>query len=229
MYSLSADLAPINLPRIQSWIDQGRIDPTRPITIRELADSRCIHQTREGAKLLAHGIAESPSPSPSGSSSSLGILKQPVHIVVSRASEKAIKAVEDVGGSVTTRYYTPAAIKRIMKREMHPFISSAWTKDSGSGELLRAAGVDSPDSSTEGEAKKISEGQVMKAMGFKYRLPDPTARRDIEYYRDPAKRGYLSHLLRPMEGPSLFFRSPLERKSSVGVQKEKVLPENRLW
>lgn len=135
-----------------------------------------------------------------------------------------------------TRYYTPTAIKRIMKREMHPFISSAWTKDSGSVELLRAAGVDGPvpggsstEGVTEGEEKKLSETQVMKAMGFKYRLPDPTARRDIEYYRDPAKRGYLSHLLRPMEGPSLFFRSPLERKSSVGVQKEKVLPENRLW
>lgn len=69
----------------------------------------------------------------------------------------------------------------------------------------------------------------MKARNYQYRLPDPTHRRDIEYYRDPAHRGYLAHLLKPMEGPSLFFRSPEERKSTAGVKKEKVLPENRLW
>lgn len=125
---------------------------------------------------------------------------------------------------MTTRYYTKPAIKRIMKREMHPFVSLAWTKASGSEALLKAEGIE-----LEGEGNQLSESKVMKAMGFRYRLPDPTARRDIEYYRDPAKRGYLSHLLRPSEGPSLFFRSPLERKSSVGVKKEKVLPENRLW
>lgn len=97
---------------------------------------------------------------------------------------------------------------------------------------MAAAGIEGSgagDAGGEGAAsEKISEVQVMKKMGFKYRLPDPTARRDIEYYRDPAKRGYLSHLLRPTEGPSLFFRSPAERgERSVG--EEEVLPENRLW
>lgn len=97
---------------------------------------------------------------------------------------------------------------------------------------MAAAGIEGSgagDAGGEGAASgKVSEVQVMKKMGFKYRLPDPTARRDIEYYRDPAKRGYLSHLLRPTEGPSLFFRSPAERgERSVG--EEEVLPENRLW
>lgn len=101
----------------------------------------------------------------------------------------------------------------------------AWTQGSGSPELLKAAGI----TAKEGGGNNLSEKEVMKAMGFTYRLPDPTARRDIEFYRDPAKRGYLSHLLRPLEGPSLFFRSPLERKTSAGVKKEKVLPANRLW
>jgi large subunit ribosomal protein L15 len=220
--SLSIDLAPINLDRVQSWIDQGRIDPARPITIRELADSRCIHQTREGVKLLAHSVGAAPA------------LRQPVHIVVSRASDAAIAAVEAAGGSVTTRYYTPAAIARIMRREMHPFVSMAWEQASGSRALMAAAGIEGSgagDAGGEGAGAasgKISELQVMKKMGFKYRLPDPTARRDIEYYRDPAKRGYLSHLLRPTEGPSLFFRSPAEREErSVG--EVEVLPENRLW
>lgn len=166
-------------------------------------------------KLLAHGTSASSAPA---------VLKQPVHIVVSRASAAAIAAVEAAGGSVTTRYYTPASIARILKRETHPFISLAWERTSGSEALLNAAGV-----STSPDEGKISESHIMKTMGFKYRLPDPTSRKDIEYYRDPAKRGYLSHLLRPQEGPSLFFRSPVERKSSVGVKKEKTLPENRLW
>ncbi|RLL94316.1 hypothetical protein CFD26_100378 [Aspergillus turcosus] len=203
------DLAPANLDRIQEWIDQGRIDPTRPITIRELAKSRCIHQTKDGVKLLG-----------CGASAEGNVLKQPIHIVVSRASASAIAAVEAAGGSVTTRFYTRSAIARIMKRETHPFISTAWSPESASDALLKAAGL---------EAQDLTESNVMRELGYKYRLPDPTKRRDIEYYRDPAHRGYLSHLLKPSEGPSLFFRSPAERKSSAGVKKEKVLPENRLW
>ncbi|GFF43941.1 50S ribosomal protein L15 [Aspergillus udagawae] len=203
------DLAPANLDRIQEWIDQGRIDPTRPITIRELAKSRCIHQTKDGVKLLGRGA-----------SAEGNVLKQPIHIVVSRASASAIAAVEAAGGSVTTRFYTRSAIARIMKRETHPFISTAWSPESASDALLKAAGL---------EAQDLTESNIMRELGYKYRLPDPTKRRDIEYYRDPAHRGYLSHLLKPSEGPSLFFRSPAERKSSAGVKKEKVLPENRLW
>jgi large subunit ribosomal protein L15 len=188
-------MAPVNLERIQEWIDQGRIDPTRPITIRELTHSRCIHQSKDGVKILG------------GSSTAL---KQPIHLVVSRASSSAIEAVEAAGGSLTTRFYTRSAIRHILRMESHPFISLAWSAESGAPE-------------------DVSEAKVMDTLGLKYRLPDPTRRRDIEYYRDPAHRGYLAHLLKPMEGPSLFFRSPEERKSAAGTKKEKVLPENRLW
>lgn len=248
MDSLSLDLAVVNLSRIQEWIDQGRIDPTRPITIRELAHSRCIHQAKEGVKVL-------------GGSDAASALKQPVHMVVSRASMSAIAAVEAAGGSLTTRYYTHDAIRRILRDETHPFWSAAWSTQSGSEALTRAvaetanAEVVPPSTTTttttttsassstttipSGETTTttrnaagpgaLAELHIMKMLGLKYRLPDPTKRRDIEYYRDPAHRGYLSHLLKPMEGPSLFFRSPAERKSAAGVKKEKVLPENRLW
>ncbi|KAJ5204472.1 54S ribosomal protein L10 [Penicillium cinerascens] len=198
------EMAPVNLERIQDWIDQGRIDPTRPITVRELTKSRCIHQHKDGVKVLGGGE---------------GILKQPIHLVVSRISSSAITAIEAAGGSVATRFYTRSAIRHIMAKESHPFISMAWAAESGSQDLLKA----------DGAPEELSEANVMKERGFRYRLPDPTRRRDIEYYRDPAHRGYLSHLLKPMEGPSLFFRSPEERKSTAGVKKEKVLPENRLW
>ncbi|KAL4782003.1 ribosomal protein L18e/L15P [Aspergillus varians] len=239
------DLAPANLDRIQQWIDQGRIDPTKPITVRELAQSKCIHSPKEGVKLLARGITTNTTPSSTspttaepqsqsaaeeqeGEQEEVGnasrILKQPIHLVVSRASASAIAAVEATGGTVTTRFYTKAAIARIMKRETHPFLSASWAAESGNAALHAAAGLEI--SSADGAA---TETKVMNAQGFKFRLPDPTKRRDVEYYRDPAHRGYLAHLLTPLEGPSLFFRSPVERKSAAGPKKEKVLPENRLW
>jgi large subunit ribosomal protein L15 len=47
-------MSPVNLDRIQSWIDQGRLDPSKPITMKELHKSRCIHGVkRHGVKLLA--------------------------------------------------------------------------------------------------------------------------------------------------------------------------------
>ena len=47
------DITPINLDRIQSWIDQGRLDPSKPITLKELQESRCLHGIKDGVKLLA--------------------------------------------------------------------------------------------------------------------------------------------------------------------------------
>lgn len=52
--SFKIEMSPINLDRIQSWIDQGRLNPDEPITMKELAKSRCLHGVkRHGVKLLA--------------------------------------------------------------------------------------------------------------------------------------------------------------------------------
>ena len=80
----------------------------------------------------------------------------------------------------------------------------------------------------------VAEGEEGKEEGegkkFLYRLPDPTKRKDIEYYRDPAHRGYLSHTVPEGHGPSLFFRTPgtggrVERKTRAGGE----AGENRIW
>ncbi|KAL3456913.1 ribosomal protein L18e/L15P [Aspergillus heterothallicus] len=245
---LAPEFAIANLDRIQEWIDQGRLDPTKPITIRELAKSRCVHNLKDGVKLLLNSARPTPAvpkwkknktpppknaavtPEPTEPEVEVAeqppTLKQPIHVVVSRASASAIAAIEAAGGSVTTRYYTKSAIRSIMQRESHPFFSAAWDSKSATAEFNAIAGLEFP---AEKKGGLELEQEVMQAGEFKYRLPDPTGRRDIEYYRDPAHRGYLSHLLRPLEGPSLFFVSPIERKSAAGVKKERVLPENRLW
>ena len=172
-------MSPINLNRIQYWINQGRLDPAKPITVRELNKSRAIHGVKDGIKLLARGKEE---------------LTSPINIVVSRASAEAIKAVEKVGGTVTTRYYTPFALKKITAGEMDPINS------------LQSHIAAAP--ATEEGAKAVAEAVAENSRMYKYRLPDPVSRKDIEYYKDPAHRGYLSHLLQPGQGPSMFFRTP---------------------
>ena len=77
---------------------------------------------------------------------------------------------------------------------------------------------------------------------YAFRLPDPTSRKDIEYYRDVAHRGYLAAEVPAGEGPSLFYRTPRqflpdgmlakermkEKKTNEGKAAGKA-EENRLW
>jgi large subunit ribosomal protein L15 len=173
--------------------------------MKELYKSGCINHPVDGLKILGDGASA---------------LKQPIHVVASRASASAIAAIEAAGGTVTTRYYTPSSIRRILKGDTHTFLSDRWARESGSDELYHLAQV----------GKDKNRWQAVIERNHKaFRLPDPVQRRDIEYYRDPAHRGYLAHLLKPLEGPSLFFRSSESRKSAAGTTKKKILPENRLW
>ncbi|KAH8599874.1 ribosomal protein L18e/L15P [Bisporella sp. PMI_857] len=190
------DLSPCNLDRVQLWIDQGRLDPTKPITVKELVETRCIHGVKDGVKLLARGKEN---------------FKTPINILVSRASSEAIKAVEEAGGKITTRYYTHQSIRRLLQGESEssftPFTMESLKADASP--ILSAA----------------------SARPFTYRLPDPTSRKDLEYYRDEAHRGYLSHLVEDGHGPSLFYKTP-----GVGVRRRVKKGgaavtggENRIW
>lgn len=46
-------MEPLNLGRLQQWIDAGRIDTSRVITMKDLHDSGLITKIRFGVKLLA--------------------------------------------------------------------------------------------------------------------------------------------------------------------------------
>ena len=124
---------------------------------------------------------------------------------MSRASASAIAAVEAAGGTVTTRYYTKPSISRILKGETDPIYSL--------------------------QSKKP---ETLAEQVWKYRLPDPASRKDIEYYRDPAHRGYLSHMVQEGHGPSLFFKTPgqgrVDRKKVAAKGGKTVSKsENRVW
>lgn len=90
MGRFSVTMSPLNLDRLQSWIDQGKIDATKPITMKELVDSRCLHGVKDGVKLLGDGAEN---------------FTAKIDITVSRASKVAIEAIEKAGGKVTTRYF----------------------------------------------------------------------------------------------------------------------------
>lgn len=126
-------------------------------------------------------------------------LRAPLEIVVSRASAAAIEAVERAGGKIVTRYYTKDSIRR----------------------LLKGQSVNTTEPLPVGEEHVEGVLERARAGPFMYRLPDPTSRWDIEYYRDPAHRGYLSHLLKPGESPSLYFKVPGERVSKRAAKAKK--------
>jgi large subunit ribosomal protein L15 len=198
-------MSPINLDKIQDWINQKRLDPTHPITVKELSATRAVHGVKDGIKLLGRNADQ---------------LTSTINIVVSRASASAIAAVEALGGTVTTRFYTKYAIHRIRQGKTAPYVSLRWDPARLNNPALNRVGMGS------------DPAERIKGLGFQYRLPDPTGRKDFEYYRDPAHRGYLSHTIGEGETPSLFHRVP---KAGAGFKrgpsqdKKSVVGEDRLW
>jgi len=185
-------MSPVNLDKIQSWIDQGRLDPSQPITLKQLSASGILGTIKDGVKLLGSGASE---------------LKTPINIIVSRASQSAIAAIEALGGTVTTRFYTPQAIRRIKEKETHPFVSLRWDPIALNNPALNVTGAE------------MLEARA-KGMGFQYRLPDPSSRKDLEYYRDAKHRGYLSHLVKEGENASLYFKPPLSEEEIKVLKRE---------
>jgi large subunit ribosomal protein L15 len=173
-------------------------------------------------------------------------LTSAINIVVSRASAAAIAKVEALGGSVTTRFYSPSSIKRVLRGDSHPTISLQTSPELISltsdptlvpSPILSAlqTALASPDTPVEVKHEALSA--VMKQVGekYKYRLPDATSRKDIEYYRDPAHRGYLSAQVKEGESPSLFFKVPKEaakdssKNQTARKAAAKASAENRLF
>ncbi|KAF3903474.1 hypothetical protein ABW20_dc0107047 [Dactylellina cionopaga] len=167
---LMKHFTPLNLCTLQLWIDQGRLDPTKPITLKELHDSRAVHGIKDGVKLLARDAEH---------------LSVPIDITVNKASRQAIKKIEEVGGKVTTKFYTKEGIK---------FLTRPYLFPNG------------------------------------HRLAGPTARADIEYYRDHAHRGYLSDTVKPGESPSLYWykkHEVVKKKTEEEAQLQKKNKELR--
>ncbi|KAH9812200.1 ribosomal protein L18e/L15P [Melampsora americana] len=95
------EMSPLNLDQLQLWIDQGRIDPSKPITMKELLDSRAVHGIKDGVKLLGKGTSYFNTPN--------------LTIIVSRASKSAIETIESLGGTVICKFYNRLTLRGLLK------------------------------------------------------------------------------------------------------------------
>ena len=77
------DYNEVNLGRVQTAIDAGKLDAAAPITIEALTAAGVCAKARDGVKILGAGE-----------------LKSKATFEVARASKSAIEAIEKAGGSV---------------------------------------------------------------------------------------------------------------------------------
>jgi large subunit ribosomal protein L15 len=79
------DLNEVNLSRVQSAIDAGKLDANKPITVETLVAAGVIARSRDGVKILGTGK-----------------IKAKATFEVFGASKGAVEAIEKAGGSVKT-------------------------------------------------------------------------------------------------------------------------------
>lgn len=142
---------------------------------------------------------------------------------------------------MTTRFYSPTSIKRVLRGDSHPVISLDASSDlitqtaSANPSLIPSPILSALAASPASADRKEALAALMRQLSlkYKYRLPDATGRKDIEYYRDPAHRGYLAYTLNEGDSPSLFFKPPREAKDKKNQTAKrnaaKVSAENRLF
>ncbi|KAJ2726648.1 YmL10 [Coemansia sp. Benny D115] len=95
------DLQPLNLDRLQHWINTGRLDASKPITLKEIYDSNIV-RFKDGVSLLARGAE---------------FLTTPVTLEVTRASKQAIERIESIGGKVVCVYHNKLAMRALLHPE----------------------------------------------------------------------------------------------------------------
>ena len=77
------DLNEVNLGRVQSAFDAGKLDASKPVTVEALIEAGVVARARDGVKILGKGE-----------------LKAKAHFEVYGASKSAVDAIEKLGGSV---------------------------------------------------------------------------------------------------------------------------------
>ncbi|KAI9348729.1 ribosomal protein L18e/L15P [Zopfochytrium polystomum] len=97
-------LSRLHLDKLQHWIDRGRLDASKPITIKHLLDSGAIGSVKDGVVLLARGASN---------------FSAKVELELTHASKNAIKIVEENGGKVTCFDYNRVTIKGLLKPERY--------------------------------------------------------------------------------------------------------------
>ena len=117
------------------------------------------------------------------------------------------------------------------KEEEHGVASFSPTSTEESPIAAEKGGNEETGSEETEQKKESKENVVVRRKQYLYRLPDPIKRKDLEYYRDPAHRGYLAHTVADGQSPSLFWKVPkvVEKGQKAVVRRKKGLAENRIF
>ena len=92
----------INLGKLVYYINKGKIDATKTITLRDIFEAGAVSKIKYGLKLLGRG------------GENLGNLP-PLNIEVSSATQPAIDIIKKYGGTVTCIYRTNLTIRHHLK------------------------------------------------------------------------------------------------------------------
>ncbi|RKO84146.1 ribosomal protein L18e/L15P, partial [Blyttiomyces helicus] len=93
------DISRVHLDSIQHWIDTGRLDASKKITLVELVRSNIIKKPKQGVMVLERGGE---------------YLTHAIDLEVTYASEAAIGFIEANGGKITTVYHDKESIEMLL-------------------------------------------------------------------------------------------------------------------
>lgn len=99
-------LTPLTLGRIQHFVDIGRIEASKPITMYELWRSGCVGKITDGVALIQGGVFE-----------------EKVDVQVTECEPEAASQVLAAGGKVTLAWYNKLGFRALLKPEK-------WTEKS---------------------------------------------------------------------------------------------------
>lgn len=108
-------LSYINIDKIVYLINKKRIDPTKPITIKEILYSGGVSKIKDGVKLLGRGLHLLKSEDNSVEEGVTNAKYPNLVIEVNDATKEAIEGIKALGGKVIVKYQTPLIIKSLLK------------------------------------------------------------------------------------------------------------------
>ncbi|XP_070337000.1 LOW QUALITY PROTEIN: large ribosomal subunit protein uL15m [Equus asinus] len=162
-HSFRRQYQPLSLNRLQYLIDLGRVDPTQPVDLTQLVNGRGVtiqpYKRDYGVQLVEEGA---------------DTFKAKVTIEVQLASERAIAAIEESGGVVTTAFCDPRSLEILCKPVPFFLRGQPIPKRMLPPEALVPYYTDAKNRGDLADPAKFPEGRLELAQKYGYILPDVT-------------------------------------------------------
>ncbi|XP_005993499.1 large ribosomal subunit protein uL15m [Latimeria chalumnae] len=162
-HSCRRQYQPLSLDRLQYLIDLGRVNPTEPIDLTQLVNSRGVTvqplKRDYGVQLVEQGA---------------DTFAAKVNIEVQWASELAIAAIEKNGGVITTGFYDPRSLTVLCKPVLFFLQGKPIPKRMLPPEELVPYYTDASNRGYLADPAKVVEARLELAKKYGYTLPDIT-------------------------------------------------------